>query len=131
MGQMGQALMNPQHPGKFLEIPLIRLFPVQKQGHDDVLSCRQNWKKIKLLEYETNTTAAKAGQLLIAKAVNVLTVIGQSAKGRPVQSGQKMEKCAFAAARWPHDRYKIIRINFQIDLIQSDNPVLAIAINFG
>ena len=61
------------------QISFIWLFLIQKQGHDNVLFCRQDRQKIKLLEDETDALAAKAGQFLIAEAVNVFTVISQSA----------------------------------------------------
>ena len=53
---------------------------------------------MKLLEDETDALAAKAGQFLIAKAVNVLAIISQDAGGWLIQPGQKMEKCALTAA---------------------------------
>ena len=42
VGQMGQAVLDAQQLRQMVQIRLVRLFPVQQQGHDDIFPGRQN-----------------------------------------------------------------------------------------
>ena len=85
------------------------------QRQADILQCGQLRQQVEGLEHETDMPVPERGQLVVAKPGNIAPVEDASARCRAVQQADNVHERRLAAARRPHDRHQVARIDLQID----------------
>src|SRR5215218_992921 len=96
---------------------------MKRDGH--VLERGQGWKQVEELEDEPDLVAANASQFVIGKAGYVRSLDSEFARGRVVESSDKIQESRFAGSRRSDKRYHLARFDPQLDIVERGDRALA------